>query len=227
MKGFAAIALIAVGIAFPVCAQRSASRGGFSAHSAPAFHGGSGFSGSNRFAGLPHSVGNRSFSTPRSFQRNSSGSFIGRPAYNRSWRYRRPYISPYGIGIPYGVAGWIGPGYLGYPDSFDSEDQSAAPSGADPGYDAQPAEPERRAPYEPATSQTHSSPAPANEEAVTLVFKDGRAPEQIHNYVLTKDTLYVLDQHHRDISLDQLDLVATEKLNRDSGVDFQLPDASR
>jgi hypothetical protein len=39
--------------------------------------------------------------------------------------------------------------------------------------------------------------------------------------------LYVRDQHHRDIPLDQLDLDATEKVNHKAGVDFQLPELSR
>jgi hypothetical protein len=60
-------------------------------------------------------------------------------------------------------------------------------------------------------------------EAVTLVFKDGRPPEQIHNYILTRTTLFVRDQHARKIPTDQLDLAATAKVNQDAGVDFQLP----
>jgi hypothetical protein len=71
------------------------------------------------------------------------------------------------------------------------------------------------------------APDPASEEAVTLIFKDGRPPEQIHNYVLTRTTLYVGDQHRRAIPTDQLDLVATAKVNQDAGVEFQLPNASR
>jgi hypothetical protein len=39
--------------------------------------------------------------------------------------------------------------------------------------------------------------------------------------------LYVRDQRHRDIPLDQLDLDATQKVNHDAGVDFQLPKISR
>lgn len=71
-----------------------------------------------------------------------------------------------------------------------------------------------------APAQT-SQPLP--QEAVTLVFKDGRPPEQIHNYLLTGTTLYVQDQHRRDIPLSQLDLVATAKVNHEAGVDFHLP----
>jgi len=38
------------------------------------------------------------------------------------------------------------------------------------------------------------SPALTNEDGVTLVFKDGRAPVQIHDYVLTRNVVYVWDR---------------------------------
>lgn len=65
------------------------------------------------------------------------------------------------------------------------------------------------------------------EAAVTLVFKDGRPTEQIHNYMLTRKTLFVEEQRLREISVDQLDLAATEKINQEVGVDFRLPGTSR
>ena len=40
--------------------------------------------------------------------------------------------------------------------------------------------------------------------------------------MLTRTTLYVRDQHHREIALADLDLAATKKANKDAGVDFQL-----
>jgi hypothetical protein len=55
------------------------------------------------------------------------------------------------------------------------------------------------------------------------VFKDGRPSEQIHNYALTRTDLFVLDQRHRDIPLDELDLAATAKVNHDAGVEFHIP----
>lgn len=65
------------------------------------------------------------------------------------------------------------------------------------------------------------------EAAVTLVFKDGRPSEQIHNYMLTRTTLYVQDEHRREIPVDDLDIAATKKINKAEGVDFQLPGAGR
>jgi hypothetical protein len=70
-------------------------------------------------------------------------------------------------------------------------------------------------------------PAPEAESTVTVVFKDGRPVEQIHNYMLTRTTLYVRDEPHRDIPVDQLDLAATQKMNHGADVDFQLPTVAR
>jgi hypothetical protein len=62
-----------------------------------------------------------------------------------------------------------------------------------------------------------------DEDAVTLVFKDGRPAEHIHNYAMTRTTLYVQDQHHREIAIADLDLAATVKANREAGVSFAVP----
>ncbi len=69
-------------------------------------------------------------------------------------------------------------------------------------------------PYPASGELSHPASSLESEDAVTLVFKDGRPPEQIHNYLLTRTTLYVWNQHHRDIPLNQLDLAATESKSR-------------
>ena len=68
---------------------------------------------------------------------------------------------------------------------------------------------------------------PPLQQVVTVVFKDGRPAEQIHNYLLTSTTLTVLDQKYRDIPLDQVDILATQKTNRVDGIDFRVPGPSR
>ena len=100
-------------------------------------------------------------------------------------------------------------------------------------YQAQPEDQQGtapREPYEQQPSTLHRAPygaeqslPPASEDAVTLVFKDGRPPEQIHNYLLTPITLTVIDQHRRDIPVDQIDLNATAKANLQAGVEFSIP----
>jgi hypothetical protein len=164
--------------------------------------------------------------------RPGSGPINRRPVAGRPVRYRTPYAPiPYG----YGVSGWLGPDYFDYPDQpVDpgpvDNGQAAQPyyPGGDPGqYGMGPIEPS--APpadsYRPAYQAPQ--PAPVNDDAVTLIFKDGRTTEQIHNYILTSTTLFVQDGRRREIAVADLDLAATEKANRDAGVAFQLPVAHR
>lgn len=68
-----------------------------------------------------------------------------------------------------------------------------------------------------------ADPTLGDSAAVTLVFKDGRSPEKIHNYALTRTMLYVTDAQPQEIPVADLDLPATEKVNNEAGVKFQLP----
>jgi hypothetical protein len=177
-------------------------------------------------------------------------------AYTGSTHGRMPYHSPYGRDRRvYSAYGWAGiplwsawgypylPEYWDSPDNDDSQpDSSYAASqpypddSADPYY-AQPPDqngPQPRPSYTPwpygspaAPSSAQPSAASVAELPVTLVFKDGRPPEQIHNYMLTATTLSILDQHYRAIPVDQIDLEATAKLNREAGVEFSLPGGTR
>ena len=166
----------------------------------------------------------------RGLQRVGASGFGARPPYTGASRYRRPYLSPYGTRIPYVLPVGVGPYFMGYPDAFGYDDSSTAPDYAPEGYDAQPVDqgqPPPPWPYGATSGSTHPSPAPGSEQAVTLFFKDGRPPEQVHNYILTRTMLYVGDGHHREIPTDELDLAATAELNQDAGVDFRLPAATR
>ena len=235
MKRFTAALLLLAGMTLSAWAQRSGSHSGFSGHTASGFH--PGFSASApssssfRSAAGPRYVGNRPNIAPRSLFRGSA-SQGPRFNYSPAGRYRRsPYRLPYMPGNLYGVLPfpvWSGVNYLGYPDALGYDDSAAsqAPlSGAGDGYEAPQAEQDPRPAYQPSSSMPQ--PAPATEEAVTLVFKDHRPVEQIHNYLLSGSTLTVWDGRHRDIPVDQLDVAATEKVNREAGIDFRLPGASR
>jgi len=79
----------------------------------------------------------------------------------------------------------------------------------------------------PPSGPATAAPAASSESPITVVFKDGRPPEKVQNYLLTSTTLSVLDQHRHDIPVDQIDLAATAKVNRDAGSDFLLPPSSR
>ena len=84
--------------------------------------------------------------------------------------------------------------------------------------------PPREAPV--AYKQPEGAPDPASEtpaDPTTLVFKGGRELE-VTNYAIVGQTLYDLTPgHQRKVALAELDLNATQKLNDDRGVSFQLP----
>jgi len=158
------------------------------------------------------------------------------PISGRTNRY------PYGGYRPYYNRGvYLVPGFLnfgfgyGYPDdSYYGDQQQSAPADANaqaavPEYDYGPppgseqayAEAPPRPQYQP---QSAASPDLQDQPEVTLLFKDGRPPQQVQNYAVTRTTLYVLDgARRREIPLDQLDLPQTEKTNHDAGVDFEVP----
>jgi len=220
-------AVVVAGLTLPACAQHGASHGGFSGHagsgfSAQAFHGG--FTPTSRFsyAGGPSFGGNRPVAPIYGITNTGR-----RPVRPEPGRYRGPYLPGYGVygaAVPYGVGGWAVPDGLAYADSTVYEGPAPLPQDAAPVDQGPPPDASYQAYAEPPPPPApHPDPEP--EDAVTLVFKDGRPPEKIHNYALTRTMLYVRDQHKRDIPVADLDLPATEKVNRDAGVDFQLPAA--
>jgi len=224
MKRLGTCAVLVTGLCISAFSQRSGARGGFSGHSASAPR--AGFSASRSFTAARSSVGSRPLNVIPAYGRIGPTPYLGRPAYLGANSYRRPYIWPYRVS-PYSAwPGWVSYGYPGYLDTSGYYYDSASQPGYVAPYDSQP-------PYEPQAPPVSAPPAPvdmsyrsappAEADAVTLVFKDGRPSEQIHNYLLTRTTLYVRDQHHRDIPLDEIDLAATRKANHDTGVDFQVP----
>jgi hypothetical protein len=69
-----------------------------------------------------------------------------------------------------------------------------------------------------------STSAPAPEPAITVIFKDGRAAENIQNYMMNSRTLTNLDgQRYEQIPLNEIDLAATEQANHARGVSFEIP----
>ncbi len=123
--------------------------------------------------------------------------------------------TPYDASPGYGEQ----PGYDSAPPSADNSAPYPARANDDGGYAAP-------VPYYPAAPGGYwvQLPAPPPEEdAVTILFKDGRPPEQIRNYALTRTTLYVTGQRIQEIPIDQIDLPSTERVNAQAGVRFQLP----
>jgi hypothetical protein len=59
-------------------------------------------------------------------------------------------------------------------------------------------------------------------EPTVLVFRNGRQQE-VTNYAIMGDTLYVFDSGKKKIALADLDLPATVKANDDRGMEFKMP----
>ena len=74
--------------------------------------------------------------------------------------------------------------------------------------------------------QPASQPRPSAEEKMAttiLVFRDGHRSE-IQNYAMVGQTLWMLtEQRARKVSISDLDVEATKKLNADRGVEFRTP----
>jgi len=66
---------------------------------------------------------------------------------------------------------------------------------------------------------------PDRQDSITLIFNDGRPPERVYNYMLTRNAIYVLDGYRRMIPLGEVDLATTASVNRAAGTDFRVPGA--
>ena len=104
--------------------------------------------------------------------------------------------------------------YQGGPTIFDRRGPGAE-AYIPPLQDPMPAHGAQRAASDP--------PPEPPQPATVLVFKDGHQLE-VGNYAIVGQTLFDLTPGHaRRIALGDLDLDATQKLNDDRGVNFQLP----
>jgi hypothetical protein len=190
--------------------------GGGGARVAPGFH--SGYSAPSTFA--PRAAAPAAYRGPVAaprpgFYQNHRGI---RPVYgNRGVAVLGYGYSPYAYGYDY--PGWIDttdtPAPVPYADTAPAQPADDPSAGYPLGYQQMAAgQPQPAAPQPP--------PAPA--AATTILFKDGRPPEQVHSYMATHFTLTVFQgQRHFDIPIDDIDIAATRKANSAAGIDFQLP----
>jgi len=192
----------------------SGSAPSFSASAPSHVSAGTGVTGSS---GAPHFPGHPG---------HSSGNVPHHPRQGTSGEVYYPYPYVYAVPVPYAVDGTDAESsedsdddaeYQGGPTIFDRRG-----SGADsyiPPEDPGPVHPQAEA---DAASNVEPAPTPT-----VLVFKDGHQLE-IQNYAVVSQTLYDLTPgHRRKIALAELDLPATEKLNDDRGVVFELPSSAQ
>jgi len=87
--------------------------------------------------------------------------------------------------------------------------------------------PQRPAPRDEVADVQPERPAPVIPDAkpgepTTLVFRDGHTQE-VTNYAIMGQTVYVFDNKTKKIALADIDVPATVKANDDQGVEFQVP----
>jgi hypothetical protein len=224
MKPLAVAALALACLSIPAYAQRHSFHSGGSGHAAQPGHVGAALrrpSGSAPFAaGSPFRASRRNF-------RSGQGSLRATSIHLAGHRHRRPYHPAYRTRLA-NPGLWSAPYFLAYPDFFASD--NAVPTAIQASAPANSAPEEQESylnPFSDPASAAVASAEPEVEDAVTLIFKDGRPPEQIHNYLLTRKTLYVGAPRHPEIPVDQLDMEATTKLNHEVGIDFHAPGIAR
>jgi hypothetical protein len=144
-----------------------------------------------------------------------------------------PGAVPFGYGYPFAY-GLVGNDPSGSDQAGDNQSnpspappESVNPAFAEPQPDqelASGAAPVFRPMYRPSYEGSFDSPPVKTQPATTLIFRDGRPPQSVHNYALTGNMLYALDGDARqEISLSLIDIPATVEANRAAGVDFALP----
>lgn len=149
----------------------------------------------------------------------------GRGGYGYSgWSYVMPYYYPVdnsAYGYDYVGAGpdlYSGPP-IGDPLHMIGEQPPVDPYAYGPPPDAEAyAAPPPAAPTPPAEVKPG--------EPTVLVFRNGKQQE-VTNYAIMGDTLYVFDQSRRRIALADLDIAATVKANDDRGLEFKMPPAAK
>src|ERR1017187_143623 len=147
-------------------------------------------------------------------------------------------------GFGYSTSGWVAPYYI---PAYDASYGYDASIGGPYMYSGPPAEQtlhivvdlppaERRVVEDeeslppPMKSKPDSVATDARDakpiDPTVLVFRDGHQQE-VTNYAIMDQTLYVFDNRTQKIALTDLDVAATIKLNDDRGVDFHVPAPTR
>jgi hypothetical protein len=212
--------------------------GGFAMRSVPTSRPGSSPIGRTPFMGIPQLRYGTSHEISARAPFPSRGPMRGdRPPYYRHTdhpavdRILRSYLPVYGSSLVYAYPGYLNEddlNYSDYPPNDASNYATPQPESAPytPNESQLPIDQAQALPsdaYRPAYVRPQPTQDLGTELPVTLIFKDGRPAEQIQNYMLTRTTLYVQEQHLREIPVADLDLAATQTANKAVGIDFQLP----
>jgi hypothetical protein len=200
------------------------------------------FSGLRNYATLrtPYN-GNRFVAARPAYNPRAAGLARGadRDRFNaRRRQFQSWFVNTYPYWPGYGYPYLLDPNFynLGLYDWGDSDNSAADGGTTDQAYDPNGPAPLYPAPY-PDQRPSYSNAAPSEqlaasaapsepEQLLTVIFKNGRAPIEVKNYMMTAKVLTDLDsEHYEQIPLDQIDLAATKRFNTFAGVDFQIPGA--
>jgi hypothetical protein len=143
--------------------------------------------------------------------------------------YYYPYV--YAVPVPYtadvldnGASDDNDPNYQGGPTVFDRRGDGPS-SYIPPGYESPAESNAGEAQTQDSFAPEYNSDSEPSPDPTVLIFKDGHQLE-IGNYAIVNQTIYDLTPGHpRKIALADLDLPATQKLNDDRGITFDLPSA--
>jgi hypothetical protein len=166
---------------------------------------------------------------------------------DRDRRFHRPivavpvYVYPYGYSYPYGYDSSIqtqqydpAPTYVSGADNDRPAQYDAADNSRYGDHYLDSREGDGRSSVRVLPGPKYVAPEPRRAEpepqedvpATLLVFKDGHQVE-VHNYAIIGSTLWDLSDHlTKKISLADLDLAATTKVNDERGTPFKLPKKS-
>jgi hypothetical protein len=145
--------------------------------------------------------------------------------------YYFPYV--YAVPVPYtadvldnGASDDSDPNYQGGPTVFDRRGDGPS-SYIPPGYESPAESNTAQAQAEDSSEAEYNSDSEPSPDPTVLIFKDGHQLE-IGNYAIVNQTLYDLTPGHpHRIALADLDLPATQKLNDDRGITFDLPPSAQ
>jgi hypothetical protein len=145
--------------------------------------------------------------------------------------YYYPYV--YAVPVPYtadvldnGASDDSDPNYQGGPTVFDRRGDGPS-SYIPPGYESPAESNTAQAQAEDSSEAEYNSDSEPSPDPTVLIFKDGHQLE-IGNYAIVNQTLYDLTPGHpHRIALADLDLPATQKLNDDRGITFDLPPSAQ
>jgi len=200
-----------------------------------------GFSSGGYGPGPDHRGRNRHRGPYRGHDRDRHRGGWGSYGYAPAYGYAYPYV------VDPGFYEWGATDYSG--DGDEQGSYASAPPDQGPGYGAEPpypangdapyserqegAQPEPNGIAPPQRQEYHfaaaapSAPTSVASKPLTVIFKGGRAPEKMQNYMVNSSSLTNLDsEHFEKIPLNQIDVAATQQANRSSGIDFQVPVAS-